>query len=164
MSPYPRLLAPLDLGFLKLRNRIVMGAMHTRLETLDRPVERLAAFYGARARGEVGLILTGGFAPNPEGRIEPDGPILNDASQLGPHRAVCDAVHREGGHIALQILHTGRCARVPECVGPSAIRARINRYTPRAMSREDIRRTIDDFARQHGGAREVVDRAADVLA
>ena len=147
MTSYHHLLAPLDLGFLRLRNRIVMGAMHTRLETLDRPVERLAAFYAARARGEAGLILTGGFAPNPEGRIEPDGPILNDASQLAPHRAVCDAVHREGGRIALQILHTGRYARVPECVGPSPIRSRINRYTPREMSLQDIRRTIDDFAR-----------------
>jgi 2,4-dienoyl-CoA reductase (NADPH2) len=147
MNPYPRLLEPLDLGFLRLRNRIVMGAMHTRLETIDRPVERLGAFYAARARGETGLILTGGFAPNPEGLIEPGGPILNDASQLPPHRAVCDAVHREGGVIALQILHTGRYAKVPECVGPSAIRARINRYTPRALSVHDIRRTIDDFAR-----------------
>jgi 2,4-dienoyl-CoA reductase (NADPH2) len=154
MTSYPHLLAPLDLGFLRLRNRIVMGAMHTRLETLDRPVERLAAFFAARARGEAGLILTGGFAPNPEGRIEPDGPILDEASQLAPHRAVCEAVHREGGHIALQILHTGRYAKVPECVGPSAIRARINRYTPRALSLQDIRRTIDDFARTAALARE----------
>ena len=154
MNQYPHLLAPLDLGFLRLRNRIVMGAMHTRLETLDRPVERLTAFYTARARGEAGLILTGGFAPNPEGRIEPDGPILNHSSQLAPHRAVCDAVHREGGHVALQILHTGRYAKVPECVGPSAIRARINRYTPRALSLQDIRRTIDDFARTAVLARE----------
>ncbi len=154
VNQYPHLLAPLDLGFLRLRNRIVMGAMHTRLETLDRPVERLGAFYAARARGETGLILTGGFAPNSEGLIEPDGPILNDASQLAPHRAVCDAVHRENGHIALQILHTGRYAKVPECVGPSAIRARINRYTPRALTLQDIRRTIDDFARTAALARE----------
>jgi 2,4-dienoyl-CoA reductase (NADPH2) len=154
MSRYPRLLAPLDFGFLRLRNRIVMGAMHTRLETLDRPLERLTAFYAERARGETGLILTGGFAPNPEGRIEPDGPILDDASQLPPHRAVCEAVHREGGHIALQILHTGRYAKLPECVGPSAIRARINRYTPRALSAQEIRRTIDDFARTAVLARE----------
>jgi len=154
VTAYPHLLTPLDLGFLRLRNRIVMGAMHTRLETLDRPVERLAAFYAARARGETGLILTGGFAPNSEGRIEPDGPILNDVSQLAPHRVVCDAVHREGGHVALQILHTGRYAKVPECVGPSAIRARINRYTPRAMSLRDIRRTIEDFAHTARLARE----------
>jgi 2,4-dienoyl-CoA reductase (NADPH2) len=154
MSPYPHLLAPLDLGFVTLRNRIVMGAMHTRLETLDRPVERLSAFYAARARGETGLILTGGFAPNPEGRIDADGPMLCESSQLDEHRTICAAVHREGGHIALQILHTGRYAKLPECVGPSAIRARINRYTPRALSVQDIRRTIDDFARTAMLARE----------
>jgi 2,4-dienoyl-CoA reductase (NADPH2) len=144
---HPHLLSPLDFGFLRIRNRIVMGAMHTRLETLDRPAERLAAFYAARARGEVGLLLTGGYAPNPEGRIEPDGPLLNDASQLDLHRAVCDAVHVAGGRIALQILHTGRYAKLPECVGPSAIRARINRYTPRALSTTEVWRTIGDFAR-----------------
>ena len=147
MNRYPHLLAPLDLGFLRLRNRIVMGAMHTRLETLDRPLQRLTAFYAARARGETGLILTGGFAPNPEGRIEPDGPLLVDESQFDLHRAVCDAVHAEGGRIALQILHTGRYAKLPECVAPSAIRSRINRYTPRALSATEIRRTIDDYAR-----------------
>jgi 2,4-dienoyl-CoA reductase (NADPH2) len=154
MSAYPHLLAPLDLGFVRLRNRIVMGAMHPRLETLDRPAERLAAFYAARARGEAGLILTGGFAPNAEGLIEPGGPVLCDASQLDEHRAVCDAVHREGGLVAMQILHTGRYAKVPECVAPSAIRSRINRYTPRALTVADIRRTIDDFARTARLARE----------
>jgi len=154
MTGFPRLLAPLDLGFVRLRNRIVMGAMHTRLETLDRPVERMVAFYEVRARGEAGLILTGGFAPNPEGCIEPGGPLLNDAHQLAEHRAICEAVHREGGHIALQILHTGRYAKLPECVAPSAIRSRINRYTPRALSTQDIRRTVDDFARTARLARE----------
>jgi 2,4-dienoyl-CoA reductase (NADPH2) len=154
VSPYPNLLAPLDLGFVELRNRIVMGAMHTRLETLDRPVERLVAFYAARARGETGLILTGGFAPNREGRIDADGPLLCDASELDEHRAICAAVHREGGHIALQILHTGRYAKLPECVAPSAIRSRINRYTPRALSTDDIRRTVEDFARTARLARE----------
>ncbi len=154
MNRYPHLLAHLDFGFLRLRNRIVMGAMHTRLETLDRPVDRLVAFYAARARGETGLILTGGFAPNLEGRIDAEGPLLCDDSQLDEHRAICAAVHREGGHIALQILHTGRYAKLPECVAPSAIRSRINRYTPRALSAQDIRRTIDDFARTAQLARE----------
>jgi 2,4-dienoyl-CoA reductase (NADPH2) len=154
MSAYPHLLAPLDLGFIRLRNRIVMGAMHTRLETLDRPAERLVAFYAARARGEAGLILTGGYAPNHEGLIEPGGPILADASQLDVHRAVCDAVHAEGGRIALQVLHTGRYAKVPECVGPSAIRSRINRYTPHALSTAEVWRTIGDFARTAELARE----------
>ncbi len=147
MSSHPRLLSPLDFGFLRLPNRIVMGAMHTRLETMDRPAERLAAFYAARARGETGLLLTGGYAPNPEGRIEPDGPLLNDESQLDLHRAVCSAVHAAGGRVALQILHTGRYAKLPECVGPSAIRARINRFTPRALTTAEVWRTIGDFAR-----------------
>jgi len=154
VNPYPHLLAHLDFGFLRLRNRIVMGAMHTRLETLDRPVERLVAFYAARARGETGLILTGGFAPNLEGRIDADGPVLSEASQLDEHLAICAAVHREGGHIALQILHTGRYAKLAECVAPSAIRSRINRYTPRALSTDDIRRTVEDFARTARLARE----------
>ncbi len=153
MNSYRHVLAPLDLGFLRLRNRIVMGAMHTRLETLDRPVERLVAFYSARARGEAGLLLTGGFAPNAEGLIEPGGPLLCDERPLGEHRAVCDAVHREGGRIALQILHAGRYAKLPACVAPSAIRSRINRFTPRALSTGEVWRTIDDFARTAALAR-----------
>ncbi len=164
MSRHVRLLAPLDLDFLRLPNRIVMGAMHTRLETLDRPVERLAAFYAARARGETGLLLTGGYSPSPEGRIEPDGPLLNDESQLDLHRAVCDAVHHAGGRIALQILHTGRYAKLPECVGPSAIRARINRYTPRALSTEEVWRTIDDFARTTALARAAGYDGVEIMA
>ncbi|GAB4477020.1 MAG: NADPH-dependent 2,4-dienoyl-CoA reductase [Burkholderiaceae bacterium] len=153
MTVHPRLLSPLDLGFLTLRNRIVMGAMHTRLETLDRPVERLEAFYAARARGETGLILTGGFAPNAEGLIEPGAPLLDREGGLDEHCAICDAVHREGGRIALQILHAGRYARVPECVAPSPIKARINRYTPRALSTAEVWRTIEDFARTAALAR-----------
>jgi 2,4-dienoyl-CoA reductase (NADPH2) len=153
MPRHHHLLSPLDLGFVTLRNRIVMGAMHTRLETLDRPVERLQAFYAARARGEAGLILTGGYAPNAEGLIEPGAPILDRENQREPHRAICDAVHREGGRIALQILHAGRYAKVPECVAPSAIKARINRYAPRALSTADVWRTIGDFARTAALAR-----------
>ena len=164
MTPYPHLLAPLDFGFVTLRNRIVMGAMHTRLETLDRPAERLAAFYAARARGETGLILTGGFAPNPEGRIEPGGPILDRAEQIDEHRAVCAAVHAAGGRIALQILHTGRYAKLPECVGPSAIRARINRYTPRALATEEVWRTIADFAHTAALAREAGYDGVEIMA
>jgi 2,4-dienoyl-CoA reductase (NADPH2) len=147
LNRHRRLLAPLELGFLQLRNRIVMGAMHTRLETLDRPTERLVAFYAARARGEAGLLLTGGFAPNAEGLIEPGGPLLCDEVQLDEHRAICDAVHREGARIALQILHAGRYAKLPECVAPSAIRSRINRFMPRALPADEVWRTIKDFAR-----------------
>ncbi|HZT51833.1 MAG TPA: NADPH-dependent 2,4-dienoyl-CoA reductase [Stellaceae bacterium] len=143
---YPHLLAPLDLGFLTLRNRIVMGAMHTRLETLDRPRERMAAFYRARAEGEVGLILTGGFAPNREGLMEHGAPLLDPATPLDDHREIVAAVHDAGGRIALQILHAGRYARHALCVGPSGLRAPINRIAPRAMTAADIARTIEDFA------------------
>src|SRR5690606_24042114 len=107
MTDYPRLLSPIRIGHTTLPNRMVMGAMHTRLETLDRPQERLAAFYAARARGEVGLILTGGYAPVPEGVIEEGGLYLADASQLGEHALITDEVRKAGSRIVLQILHAG---------------------------------------------------------
>lgn len=154
MSPYPHLLAPYDFGFARLRNRIVMGAMHTRIETLDRPVERMAAFYRARARGEVGLILTGGFSPNAEGRMEDDAPVLADASTLAAHRAVTAAVHEEGGAVALQILHAGRYGRHALCVAPSALRAPINTLVPRALDTAEVWRTVEDYARCAELARE----------
>jgi 2,4-dienoyl-CoA reductase (NADPH2) len=154
MTRHPLLMAPLDVAGLTLRNRIVMGAMHTRLETLDRPGERLAAFFAARAAGGAGLLLTGGFSPNREGRIEADSPVLEEGSPLADHRRVCDAVHAEGGPIALQILHAGRYAKIPECVGPSAIRARINRYVPRPLSTDEVRRNVDEFATTARLARE----------
>ncbi|MEM5310136.1 NADPH-dependent 2,4-dienoyl-CoA reductase [Paraburkholderia sp. JHI869] len=141
------LLSPLRIGATLLPNRMVMGAMHTRLETLDRPHERLAAFYAARAAGEIGLILSGGFAPNPEGVMEAGGPLFNRAEQIDEHRAVTHAVHEAGGKIVLQILHAGRYAKVPECVGPTSAKARINAYAPRALSTEDVRATVADFAR-----------------
>ncbi|MEX3920174.1 FAD-dependent oxidoreductase [Paraburkholderia sp. BR10872] len=147
MATYDRLLTPLRVGATLLPNRMVMGAMHTRLETLDRPQERLAAFYAARAAGEIGLILSGGFSPNAEGVMEAGGPLFNRAEQVDEHRAVTHAVHEAGGKIVLQILHAGRYAKVPECVGPSAAKARINAYPPRALSTQEVRATIDDFAR-----------------
>ncbi|WP_321892833.1 NADPH-dependent 2,4-dienoyl-CoA reductase [Paraburkholderia tropica] len=146
MSIFDRLLTPLAVGQTVLPNRMVMGAMHTRLETLDRPHARLAAFYAARAAGEIGLILSGGFSPNAEGVMEAGGPLFDRAEQLDEHRAVTRAVHAAGGKIVLQILHAGRYAKVPECVAPSAIKARINAWTPRALSLDDIGRTIADFA------------------
>ncbi|QYY34083.1 MULTISPECIES: NADPH-dependent 2,4-dienoyl-CoA reductase [Cupriavidus] len=146
MDQYPRLMAPLSVAGITLRNRIVMGAMHTRLETLDRPHERLAAFYGARARGEAGLILTGGYAPNPAGVFEPGAPLLCERSQLAEHRAITGAVHAAGGHIALQIVHAGRYAKHHLCVGPSAERARINPIAPRELTTEEVWQTIEDFA------------------
>ncbi|MGO4331221.1 FAD-dependent oxidoreductase [Cupriavidus sp. 2TAF22] len=146
MNPYPHLMAPLDVGALTLRNRIVMGAMHTRLETLDRPHERLAAFYGRRAEGEAGLILTGGYAPSIEGIFEPGAPLLCERSQLAEHHAITGAVHAAGGRIALQIVHAGRYAKHEHCVGPSATRARINPIAPRALSTEEVWKTVEDFA------------------
>lgn len=145
--PFSNLLNPLDVGRHTLRNRIVMGAMHTRLDTLDNPQARLAAFYRERAHGEAALMLTGGYAPNTEGRMEPSAPVFASADDIPFHRGIVDAVHAEGGKIVLQILHAGRYAGVPECVAPSALKAPINRHTPRALTLPDIRRTIDDFAR-----------------
>ena len=154
MSPYPHLFQPLDLGFLTLANRVVMGSMHTRLETMDRPTERIVRFYVERARGGAGLIITGGFSPNDEGLMEPGAPIFNSAEQLAEHRPVTDAVHAAGGRIALQILHAGRYARIPEAVGPSTIASPINSNAPRRMSEADILRTIEDYAATAVLARE----------
>lgn len=144
---FPHLLNPLSVGRHTLRNRMIMGAMHTRLDTLDNPQARLAAFYRERAHGEAALMLTGGYAPNPEGRMEPSAPVFASADDIPFHRGIVEAVHAEGGKIVLQILHAGRYAGVPECVAPSALKAPINRHTPRALTLPDIRRTIDDFAR-----------------
>jgi 2,4-dienoyl-CoA reductase (NADPH2) len=154
MSSYPLLFSPLDLGFMVLPNRIVMGSMHTRLETLDRPVERISRFYVERAKGGTGLIVTGGFSPNAEGLMEPGGPILDSSEQLGEHRLVTQAVHGAGGRIALQILHAGRYAKIDGAVGPSAIASPINPRAPRPMTEADIWRTIGDYATTAALARE----------
>jgi 2,4-dienoyl-CoA reductase (NADPH2) len=123
MTGYPRLLEPLTVGSVTLRNRIVMGAMHTRLETLDRPTERIAAFYAARARGEAGLILTNGYAPNAEGRLEEDSEVFDDATDLGPHRVITSAVHRAG-------TPSTRWRSDPAPTGPASTRSRPGCYRP----------------------------------
>ncbi|UDM51997.1 NADPH-dependent 2,4-dienoyl-CoA reductase [Cupriavidus sp. MP-37] len=146
METLDKILTPLAIGNHVIPNRMVMGAMHTRLETLDRPRERLAAFYAARAEGEIGLILSGGFSPNPEGVMEAGGPLFNSVDQLDEHRAVTSAVHEAGGKIVLQILHAGRYAKVPECVAPSPGKARINTFSPHALTTDEVWRTIADFA------------------
>jgi 2,4-dienoyl-CoA reductase (NADPH2) len=144
---YPHLLAPLDLGFTTLANRVLMGSMHTGLEEAPDGYERMAAFYAERARGGVGLIVTGGVAPNFAGRVEPRASQLSFGWQVGRHRIVTDAVHAAGGKIAMQILHAGRYAYHPLSVAPSAIRSPITPFKPRALSRWGIGRTIADYVR-----------------
>lgn len=151
---YPSLFAPLDLGFTQLKNRVLMGSMHTGLEEYPDGAERLAAFYAERARHGVALIVSGGIAPDATGVGMAGGATLNDASQLPHHRTITDAVHQEGGKIALQILHTGRYSYQPNLVAPSALQAPINRFMPHALTHEEILTLIDDFARCAQLARE----------
>jgi len=144
---YKHLLAPLDLGFTTLKNRVLMGSMHTGLEEAWGGYRKMAAFYAERARGGVGLIVTGGIAPNVEGRAAPFSAQLSNAYQAWRHREVTDAVHAEGGQIALQILHTGRYAYHPLAVAPSAIKSPISKFKPRALSSRGVERTISAFVR-----------------
>jgi 2,4-dienoyl-CoA reductase (NADPH2) len=146
MSRYPTLLTPLDLGFTQLRNRVLMGSMHTGLEEEKGGFDKLAAFYAERARGGVGLIVTGGIAPNLRGRLVPHGSQLSFPWQVAKHKRVTQAVHQEGGKIALQILHAGRYAYHPFSLAPSGLKAPISPFKPRAMSERQIRGTIRDFA------------------
>ena len=147
MSDYPHLLAPLDLGFATLPNRVLMGSMHTGLEESSHGFAKLAAFYAARARGGVALIVTGGIAPNVVGRLEPRASQLSFGWQVAKHRQVTDAVHAAGGRIALQILHAGRYAYHPLSVAPSAIGSPITPFKPRALTRWGIERTIAAYVR-----------------
>jgi len=151
---YPSLFSPLDLGFTVLKNRVLMGSMHTGLEELTGGETRLAAFYAERARHGVALIVTGGIAPCSSGVTVPHGAVLNHQNQLPQHRVVTEAVHQAGGKIALQILHTGRYSYQPQLVAPSAIQAPINPFTPHALSDQEILTLIDDFAECASLARE----------
>lgn len=151
---YPSLFAPLDLGFTQLKNRVLMGSMHTGLEEYPDGAERLAAFYAERAKHGVALIVSGGIAPALSGVGMEGGATLNDARQLPFHRTITDAVHDEGGKIALQILHTGRYSYQPHLVAPSALQAPINRFTPHELTHDEILQLIDDFARCAQLARE----------
>ena len=148
MTPdcYPNLFAPLDLGFTILKNRVLMGSMHTGLEEIPDGFAKLAAFYAERAAGGVGLIVTGGIAPNAVGRGYESQAMLTGAAEAATHRQITEAVHEAGGKIAMQILHTGRYAYHEQLVAPSAIRAPINFFTPRALTGEEIEQQIADFA------------------
>jgi 2,4-dienoyl-CoA reductase (NADPH2) len=160
---FPRLFAPLSLGNLTLPNRIVMGAMHTAIDHLDRPYERIRAFYRARAEGEVGMIITGGVSPNAQGRFDSDSPSMTSEMDSEWHRAIVDSVQGTSTRICLQLLHAGRYAEFADCVAPSALRARINRYTPRALSTQEVWQTIDDYARSTEIARDFGYHAVEVM-
>ncbi|MBA1263231.1 MULTISPECIES: NADPH-dependent 2,4-dienoyl-CoA reductase [Stutzerimonas] len=142
---YPHLLAPLDLGFTTLRNRTLMGSMHTGLEEKPNGFERMAAYFAERARGGVGLIVTGGIGPNEEGGVYSNAGKLTTAEEAEKHKIVTRAVHEAGGKIAMQILHAGRYAYSPKSVAPSAIQAPINPFKPRELDEEGIEKQIQDF-------------------
>lgn len=154
MDVYPNLLAPLDLGFMTLPNRVLMGSMHTGLEDRAEHFPRLANYLAARARGGVGLIVTGGFAPNIEGWLSPFGSRLATHRAAHKHRSITGAVHAEGGRIALQILHAGRYGYHPLSVAPSRIRSPITPFTPRELSAAGVERQIRAFVRCAALARE----------
>ncbi|MDO9199305.1 NADPH-dependent 2,4-dienoyl-CoA reductase [Rhodoferax sp.] len=147
MNPYPHLLKPLELGFTSLPNRVLMGSMHVGLEEAKNGFERMAAFYAERVRGGVGLIVTGGIAPNERGRPMTGGATLMTEAQAAQHQVVTQAVHAEGGKIAMQILHFGRYSYQPELVAPSALKAPINPFVPQALSTQEVEETIGDFVR-----------------
>ena len=146
MSNYPHLLAPLDLGFTTLKNRVLMGSMHVGLEEVDGGYERMAAFYAERAAGGVGLIVTGGISPNDHGVTFFGGSKLDTVEEAEKHKVITQAVHDAGGKIALQILHTGRYSYQSENVAPSAIQAPINPTKPHALTSAEVNQTIADFA------------------
>ena len=153
MTEYPHLLAPLDLGHVTLPNRVLMGSMHTNLEETG-DWNRVAEFYATRARGGVGLMVTGGMAPNSEGGVFPGAAGLFTAQDIANHRIVTDRVHGAGGRIAMQILHAGRYAYGPECVAPSAIKSPISPYPPRELDEAGIEKQITDIVTAAARARE----------
>jgi len=146
MTPFPHLLAPLDLGFTTLKNRVLMGSMHVGLEEAKDGFARMAAFYAERARGGVGLIVTGGIAPNDRARPMPGGAAMTTQQEADKHKVVTQAVHEAGGKICMQILHFGRYAYHPELVAPSAIKAPISPFHPHALTTEEVAQTIEDYA------------------
>ncbi len=144
MTQYPHLLAPLDLGFTTLKNRVLMGSMHTGLEE-TKDWNRVAEFYAARARGQVGLMVTGGMAPNAEGGVFPGAAGLFNDTDIANHRIVTDRVHDAGGKIAMQILHAGRYAYSPSCVAPSAVKSPISPFPPKELDEDGIEKQISDI-------------------
>ncbi len=151
---YPNLLAPLDLGFTTLKNRVLMGSMHTNLEEIPQGFEKLASFYAARAKGGVGLIVTGGISPNAAGVVFHGAAQMDDPAEVPHHRIVTDAVHEAGGKICMQILHAGRYAMTPALVAPSAIQSPITRFAPHELTDAEVEQQIEDYARAAELAKE----------
>lgn len=148
MNPhYPHMLEPLDLGFTTLRNRVLMGSMHTGLEDRFFHIDKLANYFAERARGGVGIIVTGGYSPNRRGELSPLGSRMDGKLTALLHRHVTGKVHNEGGKIALQILHAGRYGYTPYSVSPSGIKSPITPFKPSKMSAKQIQNTVDDYAR-----------------
>ncbi|NUT46051.1 MAG: NADPH-dependent 2,4-dienoyl-CoA reductase, partial [Saccharothrix sp.] len=154
MTEYPNLLKPLDLGFTTLRNRVLMGSMHTGNEDRAKDFDALAAYFAERARGGVGLIVTGGFAPNRAGWLYPFSSKLTTHREARDHRVITQAVHEHGGKIALQLLHAGRYAYHPFSVSASALKSPISKFRPRALSDRGVLAQVDAFARATALARE----------
>ena len=153
MSQFPLLFEPLDLGFVTLPNRVLMGSMHTNLEELG-DYDRIATFYEERAQGEVGLMVTGGMAPNEEGSVLPNAEGLFTPEDVANHRIVTDRVHSAGGRIAMQILHAGRYAYSPNAVGPSPVKSPISPFVPKELDAAGIEKQIADFVTSAQRARE----------
>lgn len=162
-AAYPHLLTPLDLGYTQLRNRVVMGSMHTGLEESKKGYEKMAAFYRERAEGKVGLIVTGGIAPNRAGRIGPFSAKLTTSREAQKHKLITTAVEEAGGKICLQILHAGRYGYHPFVVAPSAIKAPITPFKPRALTSRGIQKTIADFAQSAVLAREAGYHGVEIM-
>ena len=144
-TPFPHLFRPLDLGFTTLKNRVLMGSMHTGLEEAPNGHKRMAAFFAERARGGVGLIVTGGIGPNDEGATHSVTKRLDSDEAVEQHKEITAAVHAEGAKICMQILHTGRYAYNKNLVAPSAVQAPINPFIPKELDEEGIQKQINDF-------------------
>lgn len=151
---YPTLFTPLKIGRFTLKNRVVMGSMHTGLEEAPQGFDRLAAFYGERAQQDVALIVTGGIGPNPEGCVIAGAAKMTTSEEAKKHKQVTDAVHEHGGLICMQILHAGRYAYNPQLVAPSALQSPITPFAPKALSSEEVTQQVLDFVRSAQLAQE----------
>src|SRR6056297_3057401 len=162
MSEYPHLLAPLDLGHVTLKNRVLMGSMHTGLEE-TKDWNRVAEFYATRARGGVGLMVTGGMAPNNEGGVFPGAAGLYTEKDIENHKVVTDRVHDAGGLIAMQVLHAGRYAYSPDCVGPSPVKSPISPFTPKELDEDGIEKQIADIVTAVARAQQAGYDGAEIM-